>query len=59
MSDDKDSQIRAFKELANQALFNCSVINTLAKELKQTNEQWFLDWQDKLNEISVADLSKT
>ena len=28
-------------------------IDTFVRKYNYQNEQWFLDWQDKLNEISV------
>jgi len=28
-------------------------LDALARSLELQNKQWFLDWQDKLNELSV------
>ena len=58
MSHDKTTQIKLLQRIAKQSIFTCKVIDKLAKRFKQTNEQWFIDWQDELNKISVADPNK-
>lgn len=41
------------KEYANVALELISIIDKEVRDLNKQNEQWFLDFQDTLNAISV------
>lgn len=58
MSHDQETTINKLKDIAKQTIFTCKVIDNLAKRFALTNEQWFIDWQDELNKISVADPNK-
>lgn len=40
------------------ALLDIESIDAMATKFGFTNEQWFIDFQDKLNEISVKDPNK-
>lgn len=46
-------EIESLKEHAQKALEYIEMIDKEVRNLGLQNEQWFLDWQDKLNEISV------
>lgn len=44
--------------LYNRGLVILSAVSFFIKEveeLKMTNEQFFIDWEDKLNELSIKD----
>lgn len=41
------------KESLQRILVWAKTIDNEVRNLGLQNEQWFLDWQDKLNEISV------
>lgn len=58
MPRDQKTAINKLKDIAKQSVFTCRIIDKLAKRFKQTNEQWFIEWQDELNKISVADPNK-
>lgn len=45
--------IKNFKENAELLLKVIDNYDKTARLLNQENEQWFLDWQDTINEISV------
>lgn len=41
------------KGICKEHMIQAQIIYDDCKEEGLTNEQWFLDWQDALNEISV------
>lgn len=41
------------EELCREVIKKAEMIDKIARSYNMTNEQWFLDFQDKLNEISV------
>lgn len=41
-------------QMCEMLALKCKQTFELAKEMKMLDEQWFLDWQDVLNEISHA-----
>ena len=41
------------KDICKEHIIQAQIIYDDCKEEGLTNEQWFLDWQDALNEISV------
>jgi hypothetical protein len=41
------------KQAARLALFLSGKVNSSASFLNQRNSQWFINWQDELNKISV------
>lgn len=43
---------RYIKRISKEVLETIQLIDTLADE-DMRNQQWFIDWQDHLNEISV------
>lgn len=45
--------IVSYRKLLSEHLENAQKIFTLGKLLHLENEQFFLDWQDGLNEVSV------
>lgn len=45
--------IRSLKESMQSTLKYIDVLDKEARSKGLSNEQWFLNWQDKLNEISV------
>lgn len=49
----KQAYIDDIRKLMEETILYCQEVDRIAKELDITNEQYFLDWQDKLNEISV------
>lgn len=48
----KDIKERYLKRISKEALETIQFIDQLADE-EIRNKQWFIEWQDKLNEISV------
>lgn len=47
--------IKQLKVLIQDTLSNVEIIVTLAEKYNLTNEQFFIDWEDKLNEYSIKD----
>ena len=45
--------IEALKVACEESIDAIKEVDTMVRETGLENEQWFLDWQDKLNEISV------
>lgn len=54
----KDEVIEEFKLLLLENIKNIEMIVKTAKKLGLTNEQYYLDWEDSLNKISVGDYSE-
>lgn len=48
-----NSIVNSLKEKMLSLLDIVDILDKEATQYKLRNEQWFLDWQDKLNEISV------
>lgn len=42
------------KGMCNMLLIRCQQVFDTAADMKMLDEDWFIEWQDKLNEISVA-----
>lgn len=53
IEDEKD-----FKELIEYSIFLINEIRNYAKKNGFLNEQYYLDWEDELNRISVMDPTK-
>lgn len=47
--------IEQLKVLIQDALGNIEIITNLAEKYSLTNEQFFINWEDKLNKFSVKD----
>lgn len=54
----KELVIEELKALLKENIRNANMIVKTAEELEVTNEQFFLDWEDELNRISIKDHSK-
>ena len=50
----KDSAILELKQVCKEQVVNAQLILELAKKLEITNEQFFIEWQDGLNKVSVS-----
>ena len=48
-----DSVVKSLKERLETLLITIEVLDREVRSLKLENNQWFIDWQDKLNRISV------
>lgn len=48
-----DAIIQSLKEHAEKALSYIQMIDKEVRTKRLENRQWFLNWQDRLNEISV------
>ena len=50
----KDLAILELKQVCKEQVVNAQLILELAKKLELTNEQFFIEWQDSLNKVSVS-----
>ena len=50
----KDLAILELKQVCKEQVVNAQLILELAKKLGLTNEQFFIEWQDGLNKVSVS-----
>ena len=50
----KDLAILELKQVCKEQVTNAQLILELAKKLEVTNEQFFIEWQDGLNKVSVS-----
>ena len=50
----KDLAILELKQVCKEQVINAQLILELAKKLEITNEQFFIEWQDGLNKVSVS-----
>ena len=50
----KDLAILELKQVCKEQVINAQLILELAKKLELTNEQFFIEWQDGLNKVSVS-----
>lgn len=48
-----DSVVKSLKERLETLLITIEVLDREVRSLKLENNQWFIDWQDELNRISV------
>lgn len=48
-----DAIIQSLKEHAEKSLDYILIVDKEVRAKGLQNEQWFINWQDKLNEISV------
>lgn len=48
-----DSVVKSLKERLETLLITIEVLDREVRSLKLENSQWFIDWQDELNRISV------
>ena len=51
----KDKVIKEFKKLLQENIKNIDMIVEVAEKAGLTNEQYYLDWEDYLNKISVME----
>ena len=50
----KDLAVLELKQVCKEQVTNAQLILELAKKLELTNEQFFIEWQDGLNKVSVS-----
>ena len=51
----RDKVIQEFKLLLQENIRNINMIVKVAEDTGLTNEQYYLDWEDYLNKISVME----
>ena len=51
----RNKVIKEFKELLQENIRNIDMIVKVAEDTGLTNEQYYLDWEDYLNKISVME----
>lgn len=51
----KQIAIEEFKLLLEENLRNVKMIVDVAEKLQLTNEQFYMDWEDEINKISVME----
>lgn len=51
----RDKVIQEFKKLLQENIRNIDIIVKVAENARLTNEQFYLDWEDYLNKISVME----
>ena len=51
----RDKVIEEFKKLLQENIRNIDMIVKVAEKAGLTNEQYYLDWEDYLNKISVME----
>ena len=50
----KELAILELKKVCEEQVVNAQLILKIAKKLEVTNEQFFIEWQDGLNKVSVS-----
>ena len=50
----KDLAVLELKQVCKEQVVNAQLILEIAKKLEVTNEQFFIEWQDSLNKVSVS-----
>ena len=50
----KDLAVLELKQVCKEQVANAQLILEVAKRLEVTNEQFFIEWQDGLNKVSVS-----
>ena len=53
INDMNELLLEVLKVACNESLYAVQEVDKMIRANALENEQWFLDWQDKLNEISV------
>ena len=51
----RDKVIQEFKELLQENIRNIDMIVQVAEDTGLTNEQYYIDWENYLNKISVME----
>ena len=51
----KELVIKEFKKLLQENIRNIDMIVKVAEDANLTNEQYYLNWEDYLNQISVKE----
>lgn len=46
-------QVKLLQKLCNKIIKNSKECDEITRKLGLENEQWFINWQDELNAISV------
>ena len=50
----KDLAVLELKQVCKEQVTNAQLLLEIAKKLEVTNEQFFIEWQDSLNKVSVS-----
>ena len=50
----KDLAVSELKNVCEEQAINAQLLLEIAKKLEVTNEQFFIEWQDGLNKVSVS-----
>jgi hypothetical protein len=50
----KDLAVSELKKVCEEQVINAQLLLEIAKKLEVTNEQFFIEWQDGLNKVSVS-----
>ena len=50
----KELAILELKQVCKEQVTNAQLLLEIAKKLEVTNEQFFIEWQDSLNKVSVS-----
>ena len=50
----KDLAVLELKQVCEEQVINAQLLLEIAKKLEVTNEQFFIEWQDGLNKVSVS-----
>lgn len=50
----KELAILELKKVCEEQVVNAQLLLEIAKKLEVTNEQFFIEWQDGLNKVSVS-----
>lgn len=50
----KDLAVLELKKVCEEQVINAQLLLEIAKKLEVTNEQFFIEWQDGLNKVSVS-----
>ena len=50
----KELAILELKQVCKEQVTNAQLLLEIAKKLEVTNEQFFIEWQDDLNKVSVS-----
>ena len=50
----KELAILELKKVCEEQVTNAQLLLEIAKKLEVTNEQFFIEWQDGLNKVSVS-----
>lgn len=50
----KELAVLELKKVCEEQVINAQLLLEVAKKLEVTNEQFFIEWQDGLNKVSVS-----